>query len=87
MKDDRSTSGCISYKIRPFRTMLLGIVSYVWAKSAGRARMVTARSAYEAGFTSRLNPAEVHCVRAYEYDHIATAKPDCCYGEKYIPKA
>ncbi len=71
--------------VRPFRTKLLGVVSIVWAPSAGRARMVTARAAYDAGYTRRVNPAEVHCVRAKEYDYIGTARPEFCYGMDSVP--
>lgn len=71
---------------RPFRTNLLGVVSIVWARSSGRARMVTALAAYDAGYTQRANPADVQCVRAKEYDYIGTAKADFCYSEYSLPK-
>lgn len=74
-------------KVRAFRTTFRDVVSIVFAVSAGRARMVTAWSACDAGYMRRANPALVHCVRAPHYDRDELPqgiKHDHCYGEKEL---
>ena len=77
----------VESRVRAFRTTFRDIVSIVFAVSAGRARMVTAYSANEAGYMRKANPALVHCVRAPEHDldEIPQGiKEEHCYGEKEL---
>lgn len=66
--------------MRPYRTILHGISSIVWAKSAGRARYVTALSAFDAGYIKNPNPSLVEsCRREFRLDGVFGFVIDHCY--------
>lgn len=83
-KDKESASATEAAK--SYRVEFGGMIGIVWATSAGKARYRAALSVSDAGWLLRPNPSRIKCVRAYEFDHIATAEIGKCYHPDYVPK-
>lgn len=65
-------------RVWPFYTTFAGVTSVVWAENQGKARMITAHCAHDAGFMKRADPSRVGCRRAHEFDDKKQETPTGC---------